>query len=138
MGDNDNCLSSYCSEFYSGYYPQNREILEYAAKTKDEFYNSVFEIINKEPINELENMNENTKINTQNKAITAIKQGQYIIGSVDSQGNMSFANNPVPHAYDYQARAECKRLALLSPGKMFFFAELTGGEMTPTVSTISI
>lgn len=90
----------------------------------------------KEQINELENMN--TKLITQNHFIDAIKAGgNYIIGSVDNFGHISFATNPANHPSAAHARAECKRLAKLTPGKLYLFVKLDGAEMVPA-NTLSI
>lgn len=90
----------------------------------------------KEPINELENMN--TKLVTQDNFINAIKgSNRYIVGSVDSAGTLSFAQNPAYHTSTVDARAECKRLAKQYPGKLYIFVGLQGGEMVPA-NSISI
>ncbi len=94
----------------------------------------------KEPINELNEILKEPKMNsisTQNEAIQAIKSQFYIVGSVDSSGNLSFSSNPVIQASVPSARAECKRLASITPGKMYVFVKLCGAELVPN-NTISI
>lgn len=96
----------------------------------------VAEINNKEPINELTNMNDNLK--TQNQFILSVKRNNFIVGSVREDGTLSFAGNPTVHASASAARTECARLARLSPGKLYIFVQLAGGELSPTVTTVSI
>ena len=112
----------------------NEELLNCADSTRRDFYDNVFKIINKEPINELQIMD---KINTQQEAIQQVKNGTYIIGSVGANGLVSFSATPSIQYNSQNARAECKRLAAISPGKLFIFVKLSGGEMVPT-ATVSI
>jgi hypothetical protein len=77
-----------------------------------------------------------TKINNNISATSAIKAGNYIIGSI-TNGNVSVAHNPIVHYTTDSARTECARLARITPGVMYFFTKLNGAEMVP-VSTISI
>lgn len=80
----------------------------------------------------------NTKLVTQTNFIDAIKDGgNYIVGSVDSVGCVSFAQNPAYHRNAALARVECKRLAKLSPGRLYILVKLDGGEMVPA-TTLSI
>lgn len=113
MGDNNNCLSEYVEHFY---------------------YDSVFKFTNKEPINELQIMD---KINTQQEAIKQVKNGTYIIGSVEANGLVSFSATPSIQYNSQNARAECKHLAAINPGTLFIFVKLSGGEMVPN-ATVSI
>lgn len=96
----------------------------------------IAELNNKEPINELTNMNDNLK--TQNQFILSVKRNNFIVGSVREDGTLSFAGNPTVHASASAARTECARLARLSPGKLYIFVQLAGGELSPTVTTVSI
>lgn len=91
-------------------------------------------------INELENMKINVQFNqgqVMNKATTfseaaqATSNGMFIVGSVDKQGNFSFAANPVTHATAQLARAEARRLANLNKDKMFVITKLYGAEFVP-------
>lgn len=94
----------------------------------------------KEEINELHEILKEPKMNsisTQNEAISAIKSQFYIVGSVDSSGNVSFSDNPVLQGSVASARAECKRLASITPGKMYVFVKFCGAELVPN-NTISI
>ena len=109
MGDNNNCLSGYVENFYTGYY-------------------STVTGTRKEPINELQNMD---KINTQQDAVQHVKAGTYIIGSVAPNGSVSFSPNPNIQYTSQSARTECKRLAASNPGKLFIFVKLSGGELVP-------
>ena len=86
-------------------------------------------------INELDNMN--TTIHTQTDAISAIRAKQFIIGSISANGGISFSLTPAVHNTATEARKECKRLAQLSSGKMYFFVQLSGAEMVP-VTSVSI
>ena len=118
-------------------YCKKRNILPHLTVDKD--FNTVL-ISDKEQINELENiMNETTqKLDTQGLFISALKRAEsYIVGSVSEAGYISFNTNPVLHSSPNSARTECKRLAGLSPGKLFVFVRLVGAEMVPT-NTISI
>lgn len=100
----------------------------------------------KEAINELNselslkvnNMHKHTVLDTQAAFISAVKCTAYIVGSVANDGALSFSSAPVIHASSREARTECARLARLSPGKLYIFVQLSGGEMVPTSHTISI
>lgn len=85
-----------------------------------------------EPVNELDQMN--TKIITQEDALAAIRAHQYIIGSINDKGYVSFAYNPTVQYTEDAARAECKRLAKISPGTAFTFVRLAGAELVPGMS----
>jgi hypothetical protein len=93
-------------------------------------------IFPKEQVNELENMI-NTKMNTQNIAIQAIKDNKYIVGSFNEAGELSFNPTPVLHEDKITARAECRRLAKIFTGKLYLFVQLSGAEMLPA-NNISI
>lgn len=86
---------------------------------------------------ELDNIMLTEKINSQAAAVAAIKNGYYIVGSVSAQGNVSFADNPAIQTNHILARAECKRLAALCPGKMYTFVRLHGAEVVPVTVTTS-
>lgn len=75
-------------------------------------------------------MNNTIKIDSTQSCDNAVIQRQFIIGSVDAHGSLSFASNPVVHSSQIIARQECKRLAKLYPGKTFVFVQLTGAERT--------
>ena len=98
------------------------------------------EILNKlNTINELDETMNQDNINSQASAEAAVKTNQFIIGSVDSSGIVSFAANPTLHYSAGLARQECKRLATKNPGKTFVFVQLRGAERTvvqPSVISI--
>lgn len=100
----------------------------------DWLYNQVF--LEKYKINEERNKMNNS-LRTQADAINAIKLGQYLVISVADNGGFSMSVSPTPHSSAASARAECKRLAQLNPGKMFTFVKFGGAELIPR-NTISI
>lgn len=107
--------------------------------TVDIDYNTIL-IADKERINELHEILKGPKMNsisTQTEAISAVKSQFYIVGSVDSSGNVSFSANPILQGSVTSARAECKRLASITPGKMYVFVKFCGAELVPN-NTISI
>ena len=91
-------------------------------------------------INELNSiMNQPQKINNQNSAHEAVRNKRYIVGSYDPTSGISFSCEPVLHNFRADARAECRRLAKIHPGKTFLFVCLEGAEMTvpqPTIVSI--
>jgi len=89
-------------------------------------------------INELSLIMNQPKITNQAILHSAVRSKHYIIGSYTESG-VSFNAAPTVQFTNAQARAECKRLAKLYPGKTFFFAGLGGAEMTvaqPTAISI--
>lgn len=86
---------------------------------------------------ELDQIMINDKLNSQAAAVSAIKNGYYIIGSVSTSGTVSFADSPTIHTNHITARAECKRLAALCPGKLYTFVRLHGAEVVPVTVTTS-
>jgi hypothetical protein len=90
-------------------------------------------------INELKNIMNQIKITNESTLHSAIRNKQYIIGSFNPATGTSFNTNPTVQYSIMQARAECRRLAKLYPGKTFFFVKLEGGEMTvPQPQSVSI
>lgn len=90
-------------------------------------------------INELNKIMNQIKITTEKIAHDAVRNKQYIVGSFQSGTGISFSNTPTVQYSSMQARAECKRLAKLYPGKTFVFVQLHGAEMTvPQPQTVSI
>lgn len=69
--------------------------------------------------------------------LTNIPKGIFMIGSVDTQGVVSFSPNPVLHPTTETARAECKRLAMNNPGKAFIFVKVSGAELMPVTRPVS-
>lgn len=78
------------------------------------------------------------KISDQTSAISAIRGSNFIVGSVDASGNFSIASNPAIQYDAGAARTECKRLAWLTPGRLYFFTRFAGAEMVPTTPVVSI
>ena len=84
-------------------------------------------------------MNYTQKITSQLGGEKAVKEQNFIIGTIDQNGSISFSANPVLHEDVYTARAECKRLAIANPGKTYVFAQLKGAErVVPQPTTLSI
>ena len=74
----------------------------------------------------------------QDIALDSVRQGLFIVGSIDINGAVSFSTNPIVHNNAHAARAESKRLAAMNPGKAFIFVKLAGAELVPSARTISI
>lgn len=70
----------------------------------------------------------NDKLHTKVQLTSAVKSGNYIVGSFTENQGLSFVANPAIHYSVQAARAECKRLAKLNPNKTYVFAKLCGGE----------
>ena len=84
-------------------------------------------------------INATSRITSQASGEQAIKDNNYIVGSLDNAGALSFAANPTLHTSAAYARTECRRLAALSPGKTYVFVLLAGAERTvqqPTLVSI--
>lgn len=97
--------------------------------TTPEAINELHQLINKPKM---------TRLTSQSDAVVAIKQSGMFIGFVDTAGNFSMASNPTIQLNGTEARAECKRLAKVNPGKLFFIAQLRGAEMVLVAPTLSI
>lgn len=78
----------------------------------------------------LDNSMNFTKINCTASGDHAITQRNFIIGSIDSMGNVSVSPNPTLHVGANSARIECKRLAKMYPGKTFVLMQMYGAERT--------
>lgn len=92
-----------------------------------------------EQINELNQIMNHTKITNEIIAHDAVRNKQYIVGSFHATTGISFSNAPAVQYSPMQARAECKRLAKMYPGKTFVYVQLQGAEMTvPQPQTVSI
>jgi len=74
----------------------------------------------------------NDKLQTKTQLTSAVKGGNYVIGSFSETQGLSFANFPAVHYSTQAARAECKRLAKLNPNKTYIFVKLIGGEEAVT------
>lgn len=81
------------------------------------------------------NMNYTNQFNTQVGGIAAVRNRKFIVGSINSDGELSVAANPVLHNTWPLAKAECVRLAKLNPGKAFVYMQFNGGEIAPAMST---
>lgn len=87
---------------------------------------------------ELDNIKMNTdKITTLNGATSAIRNQFYIVGAFSVNGGVSFSPNPTIHTSASDARLECKRLAVNTPGKLYLFVKLSGAEFAPASITTS-
>lgn len=82
-------------------------------------------------------MNYIDKLNTLDKAISAIKQRAFVVASVDQYGNFSMSANPCKHISLNAALAEANRLASQTPGKTFVALQLAGGRLLPNVVNVS-
>ena len=90
-------------------------------------------------INELNQIMITRTIDSQESAHEAVRSKRYIVGSYHPHSGISFSEEPVVHPLRTEARAECKRLANLNPGKTFLFVCLEGAEMiVPKPTSISI
>jgi hypothetical protein len=92
-----------------------------------------------EQINELKNIMNTIKITNETTMHNVVRNKHYIIGSFNPATGVSFNTNPAVQYSTMQARAECRRLAKLYPGKTFFFVKMEGAEMTvaqPTAVSI--
>lgn len=90
-------------------------------------------------IHELHQIMITRTIDSQTAAHEAVRNKRYIVGSYHPHSGISFSAEPALHNLRADARAECKRLAKLNPGKTFLFVCLEGAEMTvPQPTTISI
>ena len=95
--------------------------------------------MNPDSINELKQIMNITKITNERIMHDSVRNKQYIIGSYTESGGISFAVTPTIQYSSMQARAECRRLAKLHPGKTFFYVQFQGAEKTvPSPDTISI
>lgn len=86
-----------------------------------------YEHTHEEPISELKEMTQPYNVGGQAQAEASITENKFIIGSVDSQGHFSIAENPVIHPTEYSAMLETRRLAKLSPGKTFMVLQFISG-----------
>lgn len=105
----------------------------FSQNTLDEFH----EIVNSEPINELDNLKQERK-NMISAVIDSIKKGHFIVGSYTDAAGVSFSSRALIYTDATSARAECKRLASFHPGKLFMFVKLSGAELLPVSTSLSI
>lgn len=90
-------------------------------------------------IHELNQIMITRTMDSQDAAHKAVRNKHFIVGSYTPNTGISFSAEPVVHLYRPDARAECRRLAALNPGKTFLFVCLEGAEMTvPKPTSISI
>ena len=82
-------------------------------------------------INDLDTLPMNTISRTQADAISAIRSGHFLVGSIAANGDFSVSASPVVHTNAISARSESKRLAASSPGKAFVILKLNGAELVP-------
>lgn len=77
-------------------------------------------------------------MNKQEQALNSVRAGNFIVGSIDTAGMLSFNSSPATHNSATSARQECARLAKIYPGKAFVFVKLSGAELVPVAQTVSI
>ena len=82
-------------------------------------------------------MNYTAKINDLPSAIKNTTENNYVVGSFDGM-HFSVSGNPTIHTTSASARAECGRLANVTPGKMYIFLQLKGAELVPQTPRMSI
>ena len=87
----------------------------------------------KEPGKQMEQI-----MSKQMTALDQVRQGGYIVGSIDANATVSFSGTPRIHNTTQEARLECKRLAASQPGKAFIFVKLAGAELVPQATAVSI
>lgn len=80
----------------------------------------------------------NKTMNKQEIALANVRNGKYIVGSIDIERGLSFNSNPATHDTPQTARTECARLAKMYPGKAFVFVKMAGAELVPVSQTVSI
>lgn len=74
------------------------------------------------------------KINNRETFVAAVKGTGFIVGSFSTDTNsINFSTNPVVQPDAGSARAECRRLAKLNPGKFYVFVRFGGAEYTQPV-----
>ena len=82
-------------------------------------------------------MNYINKIHDLPSAIKNIEENNYIVGSFYDT-HFSVSGNPTVHTTSASARAECDRLANITPGKMYIFLQLKGAELVIQAPRMSI
>lgn len=70
-------------------------------------------------------------------AFNAVRNRQFIVGSMSDSGAFSISANPVFHATQVSAIAERGRLAQLNPGTAYVTLQLNGGSLVPKVVGVS-
>lgn len=75
------------------------------------------------------------KFTTQLEGVNAVRGRKFVVASIDVNGNLSVAANPVLHDTWVLAKQEASRLAKANPGKAFVYMQFVGGELSPTIST---
>lgn len=88
--------------------------------------------MNPDSINEIRQIMNIIKLNTEQTLHNCIKNRQYIIGSYTNGQGVSFSANPTVQFSEMQARAECRRLAEMNKNKTYFYVQLKGGEKVVT------
>ena len=83
-------------------------------------------------------MNYTEKISDLSKLTGAVRSNAYIVGSFTDSGGLSFSTNPAIHHTAAEARKECARLSNITPGKMYVFVQLRGGELVPQNMRVSL
>ena len=88
--------------------------------------------MNPDSINDIHQIMNIIKLNTEQITHNAIKNRQYIIGSFTPGQGVSFSQNPTVQYSEMQARAECRRLAEQNKNKTYFYVQLKGAEKVIT------
>lgn len=66
-------------------------------------------------------------------AIEAVRNNQYIVGTMDSEGKFSISSRPVIHKDHTSAKEEAHRLAALNHGMSYIVLRFIGGALVPKV-----
>jgi len=75
------------------------------------------------------------KFTTQIEGIAAVRGRKFVVASIDVNGNLSVAANPVLHDTWVIAKQEAAQKKKNNPGKAFVYMQFVGGELSPTMST---
>lgn len=62
-----------------------------------------------------------------------MKNGNYVIGSIQAGGAVSFSNNPKVHTSITATKTEVARLAKAHPGKRFAYFKLMGSAVSSDI-----
>lgn len=68
----------------------------------------------------------------QASAEQAVRNRQFVVGSIDQHGVLSFSPRPVVHVSEVSAANEAERLSQLHPNKTFIWVRFLGGRKVVT------